>query len=169
MVCPRFLELAKKVKIEPSTGLILKRHWVDLVLPQPHISLLSSPGEVPVLPQEISLAPYTGENPESRKMSFAPGLMRRTTLCWSVKKKSPCYLFFVLMNKHTRTWMFCTILFLAKSSGFQVNSNTSPSLRGMLLSLQTLWSFPVYFPRLLPTPSQEKHFIADTPVHQHCC
>lgn len=57
--------------------------------------------------------------------------------------------------------------FLAKSSGFQVNSNTSPFLRGTLLSLQTLWSFPVYFHRLLHMPSQEKHFIADTPVHQH--
>lgn len=63
--------------------------------------------------------------------------------------------------------MFCTFLFLAKSSGFQVNSNTSPFLRGTLLSLQTLWSFPLYFHRLLHMPSQEKHFIADTPVHQH--
>lgn len=48
---------------------------LDLVLPQPHISLLSSLGKVPMLPQEITLAPYTGKNPESRKMLFAPGLM----------------------------------------------------------------------------------------------
>lgn len=148
-------------------------HWMHPVLPQLHISLFSSPGEVPVLPQEISLAPYTAENPESRKMLFAPGLMSRTTLSWPVKKSSPCFVFFLNEQAHKSTqyvlWMICTILFLAKSSGFQVNSNTSPSLRGMLLSLQTLWSFPVCFHRLLPTPSQEQRFIIDTPAHQHGC
>lgn len=152
----------------PLWGRDFKRQWVDLVLPQPQISLLSSPGEVPGLPQEISLAPYTGENPESRKMLFAPALMSLVS-----EKKSPCYLFFIILNKQTNKniqhvlWMFCTILFPAKSSGFQVNSNTSPSLRRTLLPLQTLWSFPVYFYRLLHMPSQEKHFIANTPVHQH--
>lgn len=73
------------MKSEPSNGQILmypflwgetSRHSeLDLVLPQSHSSLLSSLAEVPMLPQEISLAPYTGKNPESRKMLFAPGLM----------------------------------------------------------------------------------------------
>lgn len=190
MVCPRFLKLAKKAKTEPSTGWILmypfrrrdfKRQWIDLVSlplnascspPAPHLTVLQ-PWRSSRASSGNQFSPIHWWKSREQKNVVCSWLNEQNHIILASEKKSPCFVFFLNEQAHKSTqyvlWMICTILFLAKSSGFQVNSNTSPSLRGMLLSLQTLWSFPVCFHRLLPTPSQEQRFIIDTPAHQHGC
>ena len=120
--------------------------WMHPILPQPQVSLLSSPGGVHVLPQEVSLAPYTGENPDRRKTLFAHGLMNWTTLprvrwaglvqqrqwewesgatqlSWSLNfsEKVSLIFFSTKVNERTRTSSMCyesywTVLFLPQES-----------------------------------------------------